>query len=368
MSLVLTVVGTAPCMAAPDSLQDKVHAAFKAGRAGDAAALLQQEAFRGNPEAQYGLGILYEKGLPEAKISQDESQAFHWYSLSAQNGYAPSQNNLGVLYYTGRGTPKSEAEALRWYEKAAQQGNAMAQYNLGAMYFHGHGVTKDLKKALELYKQSAGQGNVTAENNLGYMYEHGLGVQRDFREAVRWYERAAKSGQDYAQRNLAEMYEHGVGARRNYAHALTWYKKAAEQGHAHAQMKLGRLYEQGRGTAKDLVEAYAWYWAARPEWKYPGQGCAGPSDAAIIHGAGDGGERSRIPFRDREAAMRTIREPSPGYGNRLRQPVRAVGLRDSRRGVCQPGLRRPSHPERRRSGLQRRARAAGVRRHDRRRF
>ena len=106
-------------MAAPDSLQNEVHAA----------ALLQQEASRSNPEAQYGLGILYEKGLPEAKISQDESQAFHWYSLSAQNGYAPSQNNLGFLYYTGRGTPKSEAEALRWYEKAAQQGNAMAQYN-----------------------------------------------------------------------------------------------------------------------------------------------------------------------------------------------------------------------------------------------
>lgn len=147
-----TVSAAAPSMEAPSSLQDKVDAAFKAGRAADAAGLLQQEADRGNPEAQYGLGVLYEKGLPDAKIPRDASQAFHWYSLSAQSGYAPSQNNLGFLYYTGRGTPKSEAEALRWYEKASQQGNSMAQYNLGAMYFHGHEVAKDLKKALELYK------------------------------------------------------------------------------------------------------------------------------------------------------------------------------------------------------------------------
>ena len=128
--VVATVVLSTPGMAAVNSLLDKVHEDFKSGRSTDAVALLQLEAERDNPEAQYGLGVLYEKGLPEAKILPDESQAFHWYNLSAQKGYAASQNNLGYLYFLGHGTSQSYTEAVRWYEQASQKGNAMAQYNL----------------------------------------------------------------------------------------------------------------------------------------------------------------------------------------------------------------------------------------------
>src|SRR4029077_8128054 len=92
--LTAAMASSMPSMAVVDALQDKIHAYFETGRSTDAVALLQQESARGNAEAQYGLGVLYEKGLPEAKIPEDASQAFHWYSLSAGNGYAPSQNNL----------------------------------------------------------------------------------------------------------------------------------------------------------------------------------------------------------------------------------------------------------------------------------
>ena len=241
------------------SFQEQVRSDFKAGHPTEAVALLQKEAATGNPDAQYGLGILYEKGLPEAQIPQNSTEAFHWYSAAADKGHAPSQNNLGFLYYTGQGTPRDYAQALHWYEKSAAQNDPMAEYNLGTLYYRGLGVTKDFKKARALYLQAAQQGNVTAQNNLGFIYEHGLGVTRDFREAVRWYKLAAKNGHGYAQRNLAEMYEHGLGAHKDYSQALSWYKKAAAKGHAHAQMKLGLLFENGWGTSKDPVEAYAWY-------------------------------------------------------------------------------------------------------------
>ena len=113
------------------TVMDQVRDDFKVGRTTEAVAMLQQEAARGNPEAQYGLGILYEKGLPAAGIVEDPKQAFSFYSTAAQAGHAPSQNNLGYLYYTGCGTSKNYAEAKSWYEKSAAQGDAMAACNFG---------------------------------------------------------------------------------------------------------------------------------------------------------------------------------------------------------------------------------------------
>src|ERR1700752_4189906 len=93
LSFALSVIVRTPLWAEDNTLEEKVHADFQAGHSAEAVALLQQEAARNNPEAQYGLGVLYDKGSETAKISQDPAQAFHWYTLAAQNGHAPSQNN-----------------------------------------------------------------------------------------------------------------------------------------------------------------------------------------------------------------------------------------------------------------------------------
>ena len=46
-----------------------------------------------------------------------------------QESYAKSQ--LGVCYYQGWGVGKDEKEAVRYYRLSAQQGNAVGQYQLG---------------------------------------------------------------------------------------------------------------------------------------------------------------------------------------------------------------------------------------------
>ena len=46
-------------------------------------------------------------------------------SLASQ-GYADAQSNLGELYRTGSGVPRSDKVALKWYRKAAAQGHAVA--------------------------------------------------------------------------------------------------------------------------------------------------------------------------------------------------------------------------------------------------
>ena len=42
----------------------------------------------------------------------------------AEQGDAPAQFALGVMYAEGRGVPQDDAEAVRWYGLAAEQGHA----------------------------------------------------------------------------------------------------------------------------------------------------------------------------------------------------------------------------------------------------
>ena len=52
----------------------------------------------------------------------------------AEQGDADAQNNLGVMYTTGKGVTEDAAEAMRWFRLAAEQGHTSAQYNLGIMH------------------------------------------------------------------------------------------------------------------------------------------------------------------------------------------------------------------------------------------
>ena len=54
---------------------------------------------------------------------------------------------------------KDYKEAVRLYRLSAKQGNAEAQYNLGLMYEKGQVVPKDFKEAFKWSKLAADQGN-----------------------------------------------------------------------------------------------------------------------------------------------------------------------------------------------------------------
>src|SRR5580698_1761370 len=66
----------------------------------------------------------------------------------AEQGDAPAQYSLGLMYDNGQGVPQDYATASSWYRMAAEQGNAGAQNNLGAMYLEGQGVPRDYQAAL----------------------------------------------------------------------------------------------------------------------------------------------------------------------------------------------------------------------------
>lgn len=49
-----------------------------------------------------------------------------WYRLSAEQGDADAQSNLGVMYATGNGVPESYLTAYVWWSVSAAQGHQLA--------------------------------------------------------------------------------------------------------------------------------------------------------------------------------------------------------------------------------------------------
>ena len=71
---------------------------------------------QGDAEAQYNLGVCYEKG---EGVPQNYEEAAKWYMKAAEQGHANAQNNLGLCYYVGNGVRQNHEEAVKWYRKAA---------------------------------------------------------------------------------------------------------------------------------------------------------------------------------------------------------------------------------------------------------
>ena len=98
------------------------------------------------------------------------------------------------MYRNGRGVAEDAAEAVRWYRLSAEQGDARAQYNLGSMYLDGRGVAQDDAEAVRWYRLSAEQGDAQALYALGWAYLNGRGVAQDDAEAVRWVPPVRRAG------------------------------------------------------------------------------------------------------------------------------------------------------------------------------
>ncbi|MBI4424713.1 MAG: sel1 repeat family protein, partial [Elusimicrobia bacterium] len=109
---------------------EEAFAAYQAGDFSRSAALFRDAAERGDPVAQYNLGVLYQgrQGAP-----RDDAQAAAWLRKAAEQGDAKAQNELGVMLAAGRGAPRVPESAAAWLRRAAGAGDADAPRNLEAL-------------------------------------------------------------------------------------------------------------------------------------------------------------------------------------------------------------------------------------------
>jgi len=158
----------------------------------------------------YRLGVMYYDGH---HVEQDKNLANEYFQkaleqlhISANEGDAESQCDLGYMYYCGRGTTSDYAKAFQYYQLAAVQGHCRAQNNLGHMYRDGHGTERDRAMACKLYQLSGDNGYDRAQSSLAWMYLNGYGVNKDRKHAVLLYQLADYQGYDRARQSLTGIF------------------------------------------------------------------------------------------------------------------------------------------------------------------
>ena len=74
-----------------------------------------------------------------------------------------SNHNMGMLYYLGKnGLNVDHKKAAEWFSKAANNGYAPSQYTLSVMYLNGDGVAQNVEKGVALLQSAAQQGQPDA--------------------------------------------------------------------------------------------------------------------------------------------------------------------------------------------------------------
>ena len=106
----------------------------------------------------------YDKGLLAYKSGDFKTALAEWTPL-AEWGYANAQYILGVMYDKGYGVPENDKTAVKLYTLAAEQVYAKAQTNLGVRYERGEGVLTDTKRAYMWYNLGSYSGNELGGEN-----------------------------------------------------------------------------------------------------------------------------------------------------------------------------------------------------------
>ena len=184
-----------------------------------------------SPMSQHIRGIFYYLGIGDQDhLEIDYAEAVKWFRKAAERGHAEAQFNLGICYDRGRGLTEDPVEALEWFKKAAQQCFAKAQYAVGYCYRQGRGVQRNDAEGADWYRLAAEQGLPEAQHGLGICYAHGLGVAQNLTEATSWYRMAAEQDWADAQYQLGRCYRDGRGVSRNVLEAYNWFQLAGDKG------------------------------------------------------------------------------------------------------------------------------------------
>ncbi len=142
-----------PVRAASD--MDRAMAAFGRRDYQTAARLLGSLARKGNPVAQFRLGVLYLRGLG---VKRNFKRAAAWFRRAAVQGNVRAMVNLGTLHASGRGVRKSNTAAFQWFRRAALRGDSLGMVKLGTMYANGEGVRRNDVTAYVWFALAAARG------------------------------------------------------------------------------------------------------------------------------------------------------------------------------------------------------------------
>lgn len=162
---------------------------------------------------KYYLKILFEDNLEiitrlgNIHLHDDENvrEAKGYYQLASEKGFVPALNNLGMMYFFGKGVDKNLTKAVEYLGQAAVKGNKNSQFYL-AMSLSQIDDEKFNKEIIKWIQKSANNNFLKAELVLGFGYIKGEDIKKDMQKAKYWIQKAKDKNSSKAQ-EIWDTYE-----------------------------------------------------------------------------------------------------------------------------------------------------------------
>lgn len=259
----------------PDVKLDKTPSAFE---------LFQEQAERGDVQAQYNLGVMCETGW---SVPVDNKKAVRWFRAAAEQGDMNAQLRLGMLYYLGLGASQSNIKGEKWIRKAARQNQPLAKEINSSLFSDDLPDELSASKVMSKVRASYLENERKAIPVLHALLREGqqksqrAKQQKDTttlreRRVERTQEAPRKPG--FSKNGKVERIDSTVPAfigdatleenRTLTRGNIATIRLQAEEGLASAQYNLGRMYELGIKLPVDKKRAMEWY-AKSAKQKYP---------------------------------------------------------------------------------------------------
>ncbi len=191
-------------------------------------------------------------------ISQADG-LFDFQMKMAKKGNAEAEYKVGEMYETGFGVKKDMNEAMSWTTKSASQGHETAKFKLLYWDIEKNGITKLNKAEVDVLVAKAEDGNPQAQFYVGKMHANGVGVKKNSTVAIGWLNKAALVGVLVAERELITVRE---GKQRQDQLRQTEKRRVDEKQRAElaamqAQEKQAKLEKQRKSQAQKKTNAKA---------------------------------------------------------------------------------------------------------------
>ena len=152
----------------------------------------------------------------------NEADRFNAMVALANKGDAEAQYHVGMMYNNGIGTQQDPRQAFEWFQKSAASNDPLGAYKLGC-YYDGQGagiVTSDSDEALKYKLISAKAGYALAQHDVAILYDR----RGNSEEALKWWKMAGDQGFPDALFSLSRSYSAGKGVPRDLSLSYAYFK------------------------------------------------------------------------------------------------------------------------------------------------
>ena len=184
----------------------------------------------------------------------NDADTFNAMAALANKGDAEAQYHVGMMYNNGIGIQQDRSQAFAWFQKSAASNDPLGAYKLGC-YYDGQGVgivESDPDQALKYKLVAAKAGYALAQHDVANLYDR----RGNSEEALRWWKLAGDQAYPNALFSLSRVYSAGKGAPRDLSLSYAYFKLSNIAPRKNVNEMAGMLSKPELANAEKLVSGW----------------------------------------------------------------------------------------------------------------